>query len=240
MGTKPKPIMRVFSLKNFLRLFLCMLGLLVLVLFSMPLWLGWGIRTFAPDELIQFEAYEMEGYGHFRLDGDSITHPQGTVELDHLHSLSSMNWLLKSRTGTTEDFVSIGKLRVTLPVIPRVAEDIPDNSTTPQNIPEAMELLKEILQKTDTWLPQASVNHVIISKDARTVELTELSWRDRSLRFDGNVSSVEWEKSKSSKQSMYRREQVYLTHFAYPTNTICFPTKSKARFSNLRCLGFIF
>ncbi len=102
--------------------------------------------------------------------------------------------------------------------------------------------LKAIFHEEEPFFGPVDIEDaaLIIISDLQSDGFLEAKTVGTITHSDGDVSSVEWEKSKSSKQSMYRREQVYLTHFAYPTNTICFPTKSKARFSNLRCLGFIF
>ncbi|MDA1068952.1 MAG: hypothetical protein O3C43_20895, partial [Verrucomicrobia bacterium] len=188
MGTKLPSTKRVFSLKSILLLFLGLLGLVGLLVLSLPLWLGLAIRTFAPEDLAQFDSYKMEGYGHFRLEGVSVTLPQANVFIDELHGLTPLNWYSKSRKDSQEDFLQIKHLEVILFPNDATEDNSPESSSLPKNLPDALKLLEGLLQLTDTWLPQATIEHATITQDTRILELSDLRWKNRSLNFQGKLN----------------------------------------------------
>lgn len=187
MPNKPSNRGRLLSLRNLLGLSLAILGILLLVVLSMPLWLGWALRTFAPEDLVAFESYETNGYGHFQLTNVSVTNPQATIQIDELNSLAPLNWYLSSGSEAEKDFLSIRNVTIELPPSPPEAED-GNPSSLPQDPQEALDLLESVLLKTDTWLPRATVEQVTLIQGERQLTLEALVWQKRSLSFNGTLS----------------------------------------------------
>ena len=235
MPNKPPTRGRLFSRRNLLGLFVGTLGLALLVIACMPLWLGWAIRVFAPSDLVRFEDYRMQGYGHFQLTNVSIKHPQATVSIDRLKSLSPLNWYLKSGSDSDEDFITIERLTVTLPATPPEQENT-EGSSLPKDLREALELLESALVKTDTWLPRASIKQATIIQGERQLELAGLKWRHRSLELSGTLSDFP---DYSFRSQLNLKEDERTLEFAIPEGAFEFKTSLRSQGSDLVATGML-
>ncbi len=173
-----------------MRLFLALVVLVCALVFTLPFWMGSALRTFAPQELVTFESYEMDGYGRFRLNGTNITHPQATISIDELNSLAPLNWLKQATLSYGDESVlSIGEIVVTLPEDPpSTPKGEPSAEPLPANVPEAIEYLESLLVKTDKWLPEAVIQKLIIIRGEKQITLGPISWEQRRLTLEGSYS----------------------------------------------------
>jgi len=190
MAILPFNLKRFFSFKSILRLFAALIVLMSIIVVSLPLWLGWALKTYSPKEIVQFESYETQGYGHFKLRHINVTHPQAEVQIDELVGLTPVIWLKQATFGGwDQDYLTMGELIVTLPEDPPLDSDSEGTpSTLPQNLPEAIRFIETYLLKTDKWLPQAHIQKAVIIRGNKRIELGAIEWRNRSLGFEGTIN----------------------------------------------------
>lgn len=191
MANLPSKLKKLFRLKTLLLLVFLGGFLMVLAILAMPFWLGWALRQAPPEIGLSFDAYAMDGYGRFTLEGVKIEQPNATILLDRINAPSPLNWLrlaLWSEDG--EPYVHVNQAKVEIRSSPTSDVKQPTPSRrSPDDLQSAMDQLETLLSIGDQWLPKADVSELTILWEGREIRLNQVSWDQRQLVGTGMWSA---------------------------------------------------
>src|SRR4051812_37127933 len=80
-------------------------GLLLLILFGIPVWLPWVLKPLASGKGLNFAAYERKGYSRFILTEVTFTNAAARFKAGRAEALTPGVWLWRCYRGQTEPVV---------------------------------------------------------------------------------------------------------------------------------------
>lgn len=163
--------------------FFCVgLLLTILVMASLPLWVGAVLVRVLPAEVVLGD-YTAVGYGRFEARELSIQLPRVRIEVDRLAGKSVYAWYWSMLRGELDSrYLKLGVVDVWVDVEGRVAEA----SGELNSLPELLVLLDPILDEVFRWLPHGGCDRVRVTVGEQVIEVEDIRLRDSVLR--GRVS----------------------------------------------------
>jgi len=160
-------------------------GLLLLI--TLPFWMGIVLKTAIPEDLVTIGDYQTSGYGRFGLSEIEVTSPGIKVQVDRFEAPSLLNWGYRAMTGGFDDFV-VEMGSIVVDVSESDGSQADSEGEAPKDIFEAIAMLEEPLGLASIWLPSARIEKVVINLEGQFVELREILWKDLRLEFESIYS----------------------------------------------------
>src|SRR3954463_5201833 len=125
----------------------------LLVLATMPWWLGIALKPILRAQQITFERYERVGYGSFKLHQARYSHPSVVVQANEVQSDAPLVWLAKRMRGE-EPSITVHQwaLRVASNSAPSTGK------RTLNGMADLQQLLVRLVPILHHWLPKVEMD----------------------------------------------------------------------------------
>ncbi len=156
------------------------LGTLLLIWFSAPLWFPWVFRPVAAKLGLRYERFERRGYSHFTVRGAGFTNEDVRVSIGRTEGLVPTVWLwrLLERTGSqTSPFIRAENWSVEVVSGPKSQIAPAHPSSTFTNVWQTRSVLADVCR----WIPVAVLSNGIVRAGDVQVRAPALTWRNGDL-----------------------------------------------------------
>lgn len=178
--------------KRLFRNVLGLLGVLIVVAIlsalTLPYWMGWALKAFAPEELVSFQSYETKGYGRFEVKDLRLDIPGLSLNLDSLSAPTPLTWTYRALiSGFDAKVVEIKTLNV-VQEFSGAQSPTSNDGSLPKDFWEMVDQLEAPLGLANLWLPSARIEKINIEFKGYKGEISDFDWQAGDLSFQAAYS----------------------------------------------------
>ena len=149
------------------------LGALLLLCLSLPLWFPWLLPSLAARRGVHFERYERAGYRRFAVYQASFTNRTVRFRAERVEALTPSAWLWRTATGKgAGPWVRVEGWVLETTLAPRPAGEPPSTPSLFTNVQE----LARSLPAVERWLPAATLSNGTVQIQQTLLELPAATW----------------------------------------------------------------
>jgi translocation and assembly module TamB len=156
------------------------LAVALLVILTLPFWLGAAARGFGASRGLNFSSYERVGYSRFVLNDVSFRRPGLAVTVSRLEAPTPVLWAWRHWRGG-ENPVIAERWSVEIAKTDQPAKA----TTTPKGWMPLRAQLHRIAAQLDRWLPRAQTGAGIVRFAGGEITLKDANWAGRELTVGG-------------------------------------------------------
>src|SRR5687767_7271174 len=163
--------------RRVLLLFLAVVAGLVVLVVSVPLWLGVAVKLAGPSRGVTIGSYERIGYSRFAFHNVEYRRPGLRVTASRAEADTPLVWWWHRSRGRPE-IITAGKWRVDVARRETPTAPAPDRGWV-----KLRALLQRLAVQLDRWLPRAAVGSGVVSWPGGEISVASAKWAGRELEL---------------------------------------------------------
>lgn len=178
-GEAPTILMR----RKLIIVLLALVGVAVLIVATVPLWLGVALRLVAPQGLTVGE-YETVGYARFSLSEIRLERPNLVLTVSRVEAPTPIVWWWQHQFGRVGP-ISLGSWTLTV-LEGETSSDHADNADrSVLGWVEIRDRINAAVEQLQAWAPRVETGRGTVRQGDRQIAIDTVVWNDRELRLRG-------------------------------------------------------